>query len=221
MIRKLLVVAAAVAMPVSVIAVTGGVAAAHKSPTVANDTIHCTAESATVHLNPALTPAGVSSGPAATTTITSSAGSIHGCTVAGPVPVTGTVTGTLSGTVLAKKPPSAKHPGSTCGGLLGATKSGKGSTLTITWSGGSVSLPPSSIALKSVIGGTASDGHGSFNVTGKASKTGSFGGADKGKSSSLTAETTQTVAQLAAECTPSPGISSVGIQATASGITLQ
>src|SRR5450631_1840052 len=223
MIRKMLVVAAAVAMPVSVIAVTGGVAGA-KAPTgIVADTIQCTTTAATVNLNPALTPSGQTSGPAATTTITSALGSVSGCTVTTGIsgtPLTN-VTGNITGTITAKKAPSVKHPGSTCGGLLGASKEAKGSTLSIHWvssTPGAPVIPDSTIALKSVTGGVGGDGHGTFNVAGKAS--GSFLGQDKGKSSSLAAETVQTVADLGAECTPSPGISTVPIQNNASGITL-
>ena len=220
MIRKLLVVAAAIAMPVSVIAVSGGVASA-KAPTgVAADTIHCTTESANVVLNPPLTPAGKTTGSAAVTHVTSSTGSVSGCTVSGATSEGALVTGTISGTIYAKKAPSAKHPGSTCVGLLGTTKSGKGSTITIAWAHGTTAIPNSVIALKEVIGGSSgSPAHGSFNIIGKSS--GSFLGLDKGKSSSLLAETVLTTQALTAECTPSPGIGNVAIQATPSGISLK
>jgi hypothetical protein len=225
MIRKMLVIAAAIAMPVSVIAVgaTGGIAGA-KAPTgAAADTIHCTTESATVNLNPPLTPAGVTTGAAARTTITSASGSISGCTVTKTptgVALSG-VTGTITGSILAKKAPSAKHPGSQCSGLLGASKEAKGSEITIAWTDTAHNAIPSTVVeIKEVIGGSSgSPAHGTFDVTGKNS--GSFLGSDKGKSSSLGAETVQTTAELTTECSPSPGISSVPIQQNSAGLTLK
>jgi hypothetical protein len=227
MIRKMLVIAAAVAMPVSVIAATGGVAGAKAATGIAGDSISCTSLSATVHLSPPLTPNGVTSGPPATTTITSTTGSLAGCTVTkgavDGVALTN-VTGTISATLHAKKAPSAKHPGSTCAGLLSATK--ESGNITVAWhssTAGAPAIPSTVISVKSVTasaptsGGNA--GHGVFAVAGKNS--GSFLGADKGKTSSLTARTVQTTAQLATACTPSPGISSVPVQAGSSPITFK
>lgn len=223
MIRKMLVIAAAIAMPVSVIAVgaTSGVAGA-KAPTgAADDSIHCTTEAATVNLNPPLTPAGVTTGSPAKTTITSSTGSISGCTVTKGttgVALTG-VTGTITGSIFAKKAPSAKHPGSQCTGLLGTSKEAKTSTIVIKWTDPANNvIPETLVSIKEVVGGTTGT-HGSFNISGKLS--GSFLSSDKGKSSNLAAETVQTVSTLSAECTPSPGITSVDIQATSAGLTLK
>jgi hypothetical protein len=131
MIRKMLVIAAAIAIPVSVVAVGGGISGAGTPTGVAADSIHCTALSANVVLNPALTPGGVTTGSPATTHITSATNSLTGCTVTGGTAEGPNVKGTVSGTVFGKKPPSAKHPGSTCVGLLGTTKSGSGSTITV------------------------------------------------------------------------------------------
>jgi hypothetical protein len=223
MIRKMLVVAAAIAMPVSVIAVSGGVAGA-KTPTgAAADTIHCTTESATVNLNPPLTPAGKTTGSPAHDTITSSSGSVSGCTVTKTptgVALSG-VTGTITGSIYAKKAPSVKHPGSQCVGLLGTSKEAKTSTITIKWTDPANNVIPSTVvSIKEVIGGSSgSPAHGTFNITGKLA--GSFLGLDKGKSSSLAAETVDTTAALTAECTPSPGIASVAIMANAAGISLK
>ena len=58
MIRKSLVVAAAIAMPVSIIAVSGGMAGASNPHTAATDTIICTKLTGTVSFSPALTPRG-------------------------------------------------------------------------------------------------------------------------------------------------------------------
>jgi hypothetical protein len=207
MIRKMLVIAAAIAMPVSVVAVTGGVAGAKgKAPTAATDTAQCTGISATVTFSMPLTSAGYPSGTE-TTTVN---GSLSGCTAAGafgPVTISG---GSVSGS-FAGKAGSAKHPAGTCGGLLGATKE-KGA-LTVNWSS-SPAVPGTTISLKSATGGVAADGNASFTVAGKYK--GSFGGSDKGKASSITAETTQSTGTLGAECGGS-GISSINIQAVVGG----
>jgi hypothetical protein len=207
MIRKILVIAAAIAMPVSVVAVTGGVAGAKgKAPTAATDTATCTGLSALVSFSIPLTTAGVPSGTDTTTV----SGTLSGCTVAGafgPVAVSGaTISGTFAG-----KPGSAKHPAATCGGLLGATKE-KGS-IAVSWNS-TPAVPGTTISLKSATGGVATDGNASFSIAGKYK--GSFGGADKGKTSSVTAETTQSTATLAGEC-GGAGISSINIKPVVGG----
>jgi hypothetical protein len=68
--------------------------------------------------------------------------------------------------------------------------------------------------LKSATGGVAADGNASFSVAGKYK--GSFGGSDKGKTSSINAETTVSTGTLAAECAGS-GISSLAIQHVVGG----
>jgi hypothetical protein len=211
MIRKLLVVAAAIAMPVSVIAITGGAAGAKTAPTGPGaDSIHCTTESATVSFSIPLTLAGSTSGTQATTV----SGTVSGCSVTGPTPeaVTG---GTISGTLTAKKAGSAKKPTATCTGLLGVTK--ESGTLTINWSG--VTIPASSTSVKSATGGTNNTDNGTFAIAGKPVSGSSFEGSDKGKSSSLGAQTVDTVTQLTDAC-EGGGISSLAIEATSTGITL-
>jgi len=205
MLRKLLVMTAAIAMPISVVAVSSGVAGA-KGPSPATDTAQCTGISATVTFSLPLTNAGYTSGVDTTTV----SGSLSGCTAAGsygPVTISGaSVSGTFAG-----KAGSVKHPTGACTGLLGATKE-KGS-ITVSWSS-SPGVPATTISLKSATGGVANDGNASFSVAGKYK--GSFGGADKGKSSSINAETTQSTGTLAAECAGS-GISSINIQHVVGG----
>jgi hypothetical protein len=205
MIRKMFVMAAAIAIPISVVGATGGTAFAGKGPSAATDTATCHAIDGTVSFSIPLTNAGVTSG----TEVTTVNAQLVGCSAAGAFPVTltsGSVSGSFSG-----KPGSVKHPAATCGGLVGATKE-KG-TLSISWSS-TPGVPPTTLKLKTATGGVASDGHASFTVQGKYK--GSFGGADKGKSSVTQAETTQTTAQLAAQCGGS-GISSIGLQGPVSG----
>ena len=62
MIRKLLVVAAAIAMPVSIVAVSGGMASASNPHTAATDTASCKAITGTVKFSPKLDNTGYTSG---------------------------------------------------------------------------------------------------------------------------------------------------------------
>ena len=204
MLRKLFVVAAAIAMPVSVVAVTAGTAAAKKGPSPATDTATCHSLSGTVNFSPPLTNAGYTSGTETSTL----SGTLTGCAAAGTSPVSLT-SGSLTGTFSAK-PGSAKHPSGTCTGLLGTTKQ-KGS-ISVAWSS-SPSVAPTAIQVKTVTGGT-SGSQATFSLGGKYK--GSFGGADKGKSSSTSAQTVQTVATLAGECAGA-GISSINIVGPSSG----
>ena len=114
MIRKLLVVAAAIAMPVSVVAVSGGLAGASNPHTAGTDTIKCTKLTGTVKFSPKLTIAGYKSG-ATTTTVSAK---LSGCTAAGSFKTKvsgGTVTGTIKGVAGTASSPSGK-----CAALTGS-----------------------------------------------------------------------------------------------------
>ncbi len=177
---------------------------------MANDSITCTTEADTVSFSIPLTAAGATSG----TEMSTLSGSISGCTVSGPVTVTGTVTGSISGTISNGKAGSAKKPCCTTGSLLGTNKE-KG-TLTVTWSGGSIAIPATSIALKTVTGGLdPTETYATLALAGKES--GSFGGSDKGKTSSISAQTDDSVTTLAGLSS----ISSLTLNGGATGITLK
>ena len=210
MIRKLLVVAAAIALPVSVVAVSGATAGAAKGPSAKTDTAVCTGLSGTVTFSMPLTNAGYTSGVEVGTL----SGSLSGCTASGTFPVTisgASVSGTFSG-----KAGSAKHPSGQCTGLLGTTKQ-KGS-VTTTWNS-SPSVPTTVLGVKTVTG-AVSGSNASFTVNG--SYKGSFGGSDKGKTSVTKAQTVETVSTLAAECGGS-GISVIHVTAPTGSnpVTLQ
>lgn len=205
MFRKMLVIAAAIAMPVSLVAVSSGVAGAKKGPSAATDTATCTGLSGTISFSEPLTFAGYPSGTETTTV----SGTLSGCTASGSYAVTG-LSATLSGS-FAGKPGSAKKPSGLCTGLLGTTKE-KG-TITVTWAS-SPGIAATTIGLKSATGGTATDGNASFSLGGKYK--GSFGGSDKGAGSSVSAETTQSTTALSAECAGA-GISSLSIVSPPSG----
>jgi hypothetical protein len=208
MLRKLFVVAAAIAMPVSVVAVTAGTAGASKGPSAATDTLVCTNITGTVSFSIPLTNAGNTTGGVETSTVNAT---VSGCTASGtfPVSVTG---GSLSGT-FAGKAGSAKHPSAQCTGLLGVSKN-KG-TVTDSWSS-TPAVPATSISVKTVTGGT--DGsQAQFKLNGKFK--GSFGGADKGKTSTSTSDTVETVGTLAGECGGS-GIATIHLMNPSSGSPL-
>jgi hypothetical protein len=205
MFRKLLVVAAAIAMPVSAVAATGGIAGASNSHagSAATDTIVCKTITGTVTFSPKLTTKGYTSG-ATTTTVKATLG---GCTTGGTFKTTvksGAVTGTIKGTAGTKASPSG-----TCGALLSKGINDSG-TLSTKWTA-TPAVPNSVLTIKSVAGGTKNN-HGTFTIPGstKGSAAGSFEGANKGSGDKTVAQTTMTVSALATAC--SKGISSLAIE---------
>jgi hypothetical protein len=203
MIRKMLVIAAAIAMPVSVVAATGGLAGASaKAGSAATDTITCTKLTGTVKFSPKLTDAGYTSG-ATTTTVTAT---VSGCTAKGSFATkvtSGTVTGTIKGAAGTVSSPSGK-----CASLTGSnTDTG---TLSTKWAA-KPAVPNTVLTVKSVSGGTKSS-HGTFTIPGttKGSAAGSFEGANKGASDKTVAQTTDTVTQIFSAC--SSGVSSLAIE---------
>jgi hypothetical protein len=202
MFRKLLVVAAAIAMPVSIVAVSGGMASASSPHTAAADTIVCTKLTGTVKFSPKLTINGYTSG-ISTTTVSAS---LSGCTVKGSTAekVTGgTVTGTIKGTAGTKASPSGK-----CASLTGSNADS--GTLTTKWKA-TPAAANSVLNVKSVTGGTKSS-HGTFTIPGKTKGTasGSFLGANKGASDKTVAQTTDTITQILTAC--KAGVSSLAIE---------
>ncbi len=200
MIRKLLVVAAAIAMPVSIIAVSGGMAGASNPHTVGTDTITCSKLTGTVSFSPALTLKGYTSG-VTTTTVKAT---VSGCTVKGSTKQTVTG-GAVSGTIK-----STKGKGGTCGGLTAASITDSG-TLTTKWA--PTAAGSSVLNIKSIAGGTKSS-HGTFTIPGKVkgTATGSFLGSNKGGSDKTSAQTTETVTALATACASKTGLKSLAIE---------
>ncbi len=203
MIRKLLVIAAAVAMPVSVIAVGGGIASASNPHTAATDTITCKTLTGTLSFSPKITAKGYTSGTVKTTV----SATVSGCTVSGSTKETvskGVTTGVLSGT-----PGSVSKPAGQCTGLAtGGTETG---TLTTKWTA-SATTAPSVLVVKSTAAGSVG-GHGTFTLPGKVkgSASGSFLGSNKGASDTTTSEATLPTSSLGATCLKS-GLTSLKIQ---------
>ncbi len=203
MFRKMLVVAAAIAMPVSIIAVSGGIAGASNphAGSATTDTVSCTKIAGTVKFSPALTLKGYTSG-VTTTTVTAT---LTGCTAKGTFAdkiTSGAVTGTIK---------STKGKGGTCGGLT-ATSITDAGTLTTKWKA-SAATPNSGLGIKSIAGGVKSS-HGTFTIPGKVKGTasGSFQGANKGASDKTVAQTTDTTSALAKACASKAGLSSLAIE---------
>jgi hypothetical protein len=200
MIRKLLVVAAAIAMPVSVIAVSGGMASASNShASAATGTATCTGLKGSIAFTPHLSSKGDGTTPikAAVTA------KLSGCKGVGATISAGSVSGTLTGA-----PGTKSKPSGTCIGLASGNAKEVG-TLTIKWTPSSV--PATVLKVASDNGGTAS-GHGTFTIPGnvKSTVSGSFAGTDKGAKDKSLAETTATAASILSSCTK--GIASLPIQ---------
>ena len=201
MFRKTLLIAAAVAMPLGIVAATGGIASAKGSPpvSVANDTITCTGIAVSAKFSPALTLDGGATSNEATTI----KGTASGCTTAGPNPVT--VTGVkVSGTI---NDPTSDH---SCTGLSGSTP--ESGTLTLAYKTSPKSTPTTSVVTVSgVSGGTGDNGHATFSI-GFSGVTGAFTGTDSGASSTSDAQTTDTTAQIITSCNGKKGLKSIAVQ---------
>jgi hypothetical protein len=211
MIRKLLVVAAAIAMPVSAIAISGGMASASNPHTAATDTITCNNITGTVKFSPKEDKTGYTN-QAVKSTVTAT---LTGCKVLGGTKETvtkGTVTGSITGTK-----GTTKAPAGTCAGLVAKSSTDTG-TLTVAWQA-SPTVPASVLHVKSIAGGTTSKGFGFFTIPGsvKGTASGSFLGSNAGASDKSTSQTVKTAKSLATTCLSS-GLTSISIT-TELGVT--
>jgi hypothetical protein len=209
MIRKMLVIAAAIAMPVSIVAASGGMAGASNSHSAASDTVSCKTLSGTVTFSPKLDAKGYTAGHISTHVTAT----VTGCTVKGSTHITITK-GSVSGTLVGATGKTTAATGK-CTSLVGNTV--ESGTLTTTWTaskGGPV--PKSGLGIKSVLGGTvgtSTTGHGTFTIPGttKGAGTGSFVGTNKGGSDKAIAETALSPSAILGGCLKS-GTSTLKIQ---------
>ncbi len=208
MIRKLLLVAAAAAMPVSIVAVSGGLAGASNSHTAATDGVACKDITGTLTFSPKIDTKGYTSGHITTKV----SATITGCTVTGSTPITitkGVVTGTLIGST-----GTSGKPDGQCTGLgSGGVETGNLTTVWTASAGGPV--PNSVLGVKSDLGGTVGSGsskHGTFSIPGatKGKSTGSFLGANNGASDKSQSETKLSYSSIASTCLKS-GLTSLAI----------
>ncbi len=200
--RKLLLGAAVIALPVGILASTGGVASAKGGPgkvDVANASISCTSVTGSANLAPVV-------GPTVAAKVNSKISvSLSGCTVTGASGTITSIAGSGHG-VLHAYPPSGVSS-------LPATVPVVGK-ITIKWTASShLSGPKSVLSATSVTAGQAVDGNVSVSLGGL-SVSGDFAGTDGGASSSVSLETTQSLSDLSNEFSTT-GIHSVGLTGSA------
>jgi hypothetical protein len=208
MIRKLLIIAAAVAMPVSVIAATAGPAGAATKVDATHYTVSCTGIAATASFSPALTNAGGASSNEKTTI----KGTASSCTItptAGGTPVTvskASVKGVINDA-------TSTH---TCAGLASPTT--ETGSLSVKWKT-SPALTSSTSVVKptTVTGGVGGDGHATFSIAFGTGASGPFQGTDGGTSSTTNAETVSTLSAIGTTCGSKSGLKSIKIQPNANG----
>ena len=208
MIRKLLLVAAATAMPLGMIAATAGTSAAKAPPKVnaTTATVTCTGISGTASFKPSVT----SNEPAGTTK-TSIKATLTGCTTNDGVTVTkASVKGTLSDT----------HPAENgCLGLAGSISAT--GPLTTKWTTTpKLSSGASVINVNSLTGGIGSDGNATFSIPGSTpngTPSGSFQGTDGGAGDATSAQTTTSADSILTTCGGKKGLKSIAIESPQSG----
>jgi len=222
MIRKLLLIASAVAMPVGFIAATAGPASAGKviDPTLAPATASCALSGGTLSFKVPIgipTPGGYVAPAKNKGNQIKIAGVTLTCTSS---VVTGSFTGTASGKI--KTTHVGEDPATfySCVALVGVDP-GPGATLSgslkIKWSppvGQKFASSKSVISISSVLGGVNGGGNGTFTIPGNPGTgfiSGSFPGSDAGASSSSTTATALTEAQIATQCSAAGGVSTIAL----------
>jgi hypothetical protein len=202
--RKLLLGAAVLALPVGILASTAGVASAKGGPPgrvdVSNASISCTTVTGSANLAPIV-------GPTVAAKVNSKISvSLSGCTVSGASGTITSITGSGHG-VFHANPPSG-----TAGLPVTAPLVGK---ITIHWTASShLSGPKSVLRATSVTASAAGDGNVALSLGGL-SVSGDFAGTDGGASSSVSLETTQSLSDLTTAF-GTTGIHSLGLTGSAS-----
>jgi hypothetical protein len=219
MIRKLLLVAAAVAMPVGMIAATADVAGATVI-VVKTNTASCNAVAGTLTFSHFISTKGVSVAPGGSYTLkTKVVATLTKCTTnkAAMVITKGSVTGTISQTTHNTGTTTIKV--ATCTGLQGAQKIT--APLTTKWvlNPTTQTVAPTVSHFNQFVGGTAVIGgiaYGTFTLPGaggitSSTSTSSFQGTDLGHSNVTNARTVMTAGQLLTACNKSTGVPSLKI----------
>lgn len=198
MIRKLLVVAAAIAVPAGL--VIGGATAGAKTPPInaTNDTATCTTVSGSVKFSPA-----VSSSEAAGVTTSTVKATLGGCTTnaAGLTITNGKTTGSFN---------DGSHAAGTngCSTLVGASP--ESGSLTTKWkTSPKLSSGNSVTPVTQVYGTLAADGNAQFEIPGPggtASGTGSFEGTNGGASDESDAQSTTSADAILGTCDGKKGL---------------
>jgi hypothetical protein len=209
MIRKMLVVAAAIAMPASVIAATGGLASAGGVTVNATTySISCTGLTGSAKFNPGLML--TTGSPTETVSLKAA---LSGCTATpsgGGAAIT-SISGSASGTI-------HSDASAGCTGLNGAaTDTG---TLTVKWKATpKLSSGSTVFSVNTVTGGTdpGSATTPQFVLSSPNSVSGSFQGSDGGASSVITADSTSNEGAVVAACGGKKGLTKLGLTHPASG----
>jgi len=207
MIRKLLLVAAATAMPFGFIAATGGIAGATTPIDATHGTVTCTGITGSAKFSPAVT----TDEAAGTSTIAIKA-ALTGCTTNDGVTVeSAKVAGTLSTTRTAGE--------NGCAALVGGS-SATGNLVTTWKTVQKLVSKTSTIAVNSISGSVGGNGHADFNIPGttpNGTASGSFQGTNGGASDATSAQTTETASALATTCIGKKGLKVLDIEAPVSG----
>ncbi len=216
MFRKLLVVAAAIAIPVGGMAGIAGASSPHANA-YTSDKVSCTTISGTIGFSIPLTSTGFTSGShTQKTTITASESGCTVKTVAGASVATGvkaTVTGSITDTSTGYPKGTKTGPADTCTGLVGTTP--ETGSFTVAWKNGTTAEGSTTLTLSGDTGGVGSGtsaGHATFTVNLK-SVAGDF--SSKGTTGAkVKAETAKTIGAITGLCgsTAAKGIKSLGIQ---------
>ena len=204
MIRKLLVVAAAAAMPVAAIAATAAVSGAAGTPKVdaTHYTVSCTGITATAKFKPALT----NTATAASNEATSITGTGSGCTA---TPTAGGTAVAVSGVKIKGtiNDASSTH---TCAGLTQPTS--ETGSLSLKWTTSPKLTNGTSVVNPTTVqGGLGADQHATFSLSFGPASSGPFQGTDSGTSSTTSAETTATAGAILTTCGAKGGLKSIGI----------
>jgi len=209
MIRKILLIGAAAAIPAGLI-VGAGVAAASGGVDATHATVTCTTVSGSAKFSPP-----ISSSEAAGTTTTKVKATLGGCTASGIVGLTVT-SGKTSGSFT-----SNSHVVGTNGCSALAGVSPETGTLTTKWKTSPKLTSGSSVTpVTEVNGYLAGDGNAGFELPkpgDPASGTGSFQGTDGGKADQSNAESTVPATTLIASCEGTKGLKSFKFTTPSSG----
>ena len=223
MIRKMLMVAAAVAMPIGVIATTAGTASAGAviDTTGAPATASCTTSGGTLtfkHPIGLVTPGGYVAPTKNKGNQITVAGVALNCT--SPAVSQGSFTGVLSGKIKTANPADTPTQEYSCTSLVGVSPAPGGSlsgVLKIKWTGPAgvkFTAKKSAIVVSSILGGVNGGGQGTFTIPGNpgtGSVIGAFPGSDAGASSTSTDATAQTETALAGACTSAAGLGTIAL----------
>jgi len=202
--KKLLMIAAAVAMPAGMIAATAGVAGAVAPPKVdvSANTITCTVVTGTAKFAPALTLGGVKPGS------TNVKLALSGCT-----------TDAAGVTISAGKGAGVLHSATNDAlSLLGpAAVTGQ---VNIKWTSTTKLASKMSTVTVTVVTGGVSGSYASLSVNaGDASVTGDFAGSDAGATSTLYAESTQDIPTITAAAQSKHGLKSITLGTDGTHVT--